>query len=325
MTKARKTGAMAIGLAMGILSTGAVFALEENVGQGPTVSPGENVNFEISMGTELMGGETTYSIGGPIRTPDGTIYDVHFPISELEWPLDVWLARVDATVNFGPLWRMNGSLKKNIDEPSDDMIDSDWLRTPSLLDVYSNSKITDFDALILDVDVEWLFLKRKNWNLFAGLGYKYQNFDYESALIHQYSPSGLPGFNFYGDGSNSITYDMTYTMPYFIFGSEFQITPAFSIAGSFAFSPWVSAEDKDNHLLRNKVSSGDMDGSAIMLDFSGTYNFAQSWFAEAGFQYMQIEVDGHQKQVTNGIHTATVSQESESSQTSGFIKIGFRF
>jgi len=143
--------------------------------------------FIIAMGTEIMWGNTTYQIGFPFTSSDGTLNGGYFPLSKLEWPLDTWLGRIDASLKLGDSWRINGVLKKNISNPNGKMKDSDWITAsnPGRLDVYSESNISEFDAWIFDVDVEWAFLKRKSWSLYAGLGYQYQKFDYESKLINQ--------------------------------------------------------------------------------------------------------------------------------------------
>lgn len=327
MKKVGKSTAMTIGLAIGLLSSGAVFAADEVQDDDSKISAKPSV-FDLSLGTELMSGDTTFSIGYPLTMVDGSGTETgYFPFSELEWPLDIWLARVDAGLNIGPSWSINGTLKKNISDPSDYMIDKDWLTagSPGQYDIYSESNISDFDALIFDIDVEWAFLERQSWTLYAGLGYQYQKFDYDSQLIHQYSPSGYPGWEYYGDGSVGITYEMTYKMPYALIGTEFQITPQFNISGSFAYSPWVDAEDEDNHVLRDKVSRGDMDGNAYMLDVSGMYNITFAWFLEGGFHYTKIDVDGDQTQSFNGVPTYIVYEESESTQTSVYLNIGYRF
>lgn len=326
MKRVVKSRAIAIGFAMGLLHSGVVFAADEVGGDmsGSSVQPSV---FDISLGTELMAGETTYSIGFPVAMADGSGSATgYFPFSELEWPLDIWLARVDAGVNIGSSWRINGALKKNISDPSDHMIDKDWItaNNPGQLDVYSESNISDFDALILDFDVEWIFAQRNSWSFYAGLGYQYQKFEYEGQAIHQYSPSGYPGAEFYGDGSVGITYEMTYKMVYALIGTEVQITPQFSMAGSFAYSPVVNADDEDNHLLRDKVSKGDLEGNAYMIDVSGTYNFLSSWFLEGGFHYTKIDVDGNQTQSFYGVPRYVVYEESESIQTSGYLSVGYR-
>ena len=240
--------------------------------------------FNIAIGAERMSGNTTYQIGYPVTSPNGTQYAGYFPFSKLEWPLDIWLARMDASLNIGDSWRINGVLKKNLSDPGDTMKDSDWITpsNPGRLDVYSESNISNFDALIFDIDVEWIFLKRQPWSLYAGLGYLYQKFDNDATLIRQYSPSGLPGFDTYGDGRVGITYEITYTMPYLKIGGDYQINDKFILAGSFAWSPIVKAQDEDHHLLRKnggKISTGDMDGNAYMINLS-----AKSYLSKIDFR-----------------------------------------
>jgi outer membrane protease len=287
--------------------------------------------FNIAIGTEIMSGNTTYQIGYPFTAPNGTQYAGYFPFSKLEWPLDMWLVRIDAGLNIGDSWRINGVLKKNLSNPSDKMKDSDWITdsNPGRLDVYSESNISKFDALIFDIDVEWVFLKRQSWSLYAGLGYQYQKFEYDAKLIHQYSPSGLPGWEAYGDGRVGITYEITYAIPYLKIGTDFQISDKFTLAGSFAWSPIVKAKDEDHHLLREnggKISTGDMDGNAYMIILSARYKFTPSWFLKGGFHYTKIDVDGEQYQIYgNGVPIGTVTQKSESTQTSLYLTVGYIF
>jgi outer membrane protease len=282
------------------------------------------VSFDVSVGTELMAGNTTYSIGYPITVLGGETFNGYFPFSELEWPLDIWLARIDAGINIGSSWKINGTLEKNLSDPDSPMIDQDWF-TPGQLDVYSESSISDFNALILDFDVEWMFLRYKSLNFYAGLGYQYQNFQYDGNLIYQYSPSGEPGFNAYGNGRVGITYEITYKMPYLLIGGEYQVASDFIIKGNIRFSPLVDAEDDDNHILRDNTSKGSMDGSAYMIDVSGIYSFLSPWFVEAGFYYSKIDVTGDQIQSFSGVPEAIVYEASESIQISGYLNVGYKF
>ncbi|MGV8056907.1 MAG: omptin family outer membrane protease [Smithellaceae bacterium] len=292
--------------------------------------PVQKKYFNIAIGTEKMSGNTAYQIGYPFMAPSGTQYG-YFPFSELKWPLDIWLARFDAGLNIGDFWRINGVFKKNLSDPGSNMKDSDWITdsNPSRLDIYSESNISKFDLWNIDVDVEWDFLKRQSWSLYAGLGYQYQKIGYEAKLIHQYSPSGLPGYEAYGDGRVAITYDITYSMPYLKIGADFKIKDKFTLAGSFAWSPFVKAKDEDHHLLREnggKICTGNMDGNAYMVNLSAQYNFTPSWFLKSGFYYTKIDVDGEQYQIYgNGVSIGTVKEKSESTQTSLYLTVGYIF
>ena len=70
------------------------------------------------------------------------------------------MARVDAGLNIGSSWCINGVLKTNISDPDDPMVDQDWL-APGRLDVYFESKISEFKVLIWGVDVEWAFSQHR--------------------------------------------------------------------------------------------------------------------------------------------------------------------
>ncbi len=327
MKQAGKRKAIAFGLTFGLISSLALTADDAQSAIGANST--EPVKFDLAIGFEAMGGDTTYSIGGNMTYATGETDSAHFPISELEWPLDIWLARFDAGVSIGSSWKINGVLKTNISDPDDPMVDRDWLTLsdPGQLDVYSTSSISDFSALIWDLNVEWSFLQDAFWSLYAGAGYMYQNFDYTGQLIHQYSPSGQSGIEHYGDGTPGITYEMTYTMPYLLVGADFTVMPNFTIAGSFSYSPFVTAEDEDHHLLRNKVSIGDMEGSAFMFAISGKYNFNSmpALFMEGGLEYTSIEVDGEQVQRVYGDPLGKIDMESESTQTSAYLNIGYSF
>lgn len=292
--------------------------------------------FDITAGIERMEGDTTYQIGGYIVYADGTSGSNHFPFSELEWPLDVWLGRIDAGLNIGSSWRINGVLKMDLSDPDSNMKDSDWgywyvLGVPgtsaSDFDIYSESSISKFEAFIFDIDVEWAFLQRERWSLFTGLGYQYQNFDFEGQLIQErLYIGGMPITTFIGDGSTSITYEITYSMPYALIGGDFLIGDNFTLSGSFAYAPWVEADDKDNHVLRNRIAEGDMEGDAYMFDMSARYNFTSSWFMVAGFHYLTIDVDGTMTVAVNGVPVISSEDETtESEQISGYVKVGFTF
>ncbi len=327
-TGSKMAHVVVLGAGCWILCSGTVYAVIGNPQANQTDIPAAaRSGFEITLGIEMMTGETKYSVGAPFRFPDGNSAQGYFPLSELEWPLDIWLARVSARLDVGQNWRINGVVKTDITDPNDPMTDRDWLHAsnPRQLDVYSTSDISGFSAFIFDVDVEWTFMQRHSWSLFTGIGYQYQKYEYDGSLVHQYSPSGQFGYEYFGNGVVTTNYEMTYSMPYLLVGTEFQITPAFIITGSLAYSPLVTAEDRDDHLLRSRVAKGDMDGDAYMIDLSGNYEFESSWFVEGGVCYTKIEVDGEIDISVYGIYVLTEREEAESSQTTGYFSLGYRF
>lgn len=319
-----------------ILLAGLVFSLatmESLVAygaSGPATKTENIAKCTISIGTEILDGDTTYQIGYPI-TMDGVTYEGYFPFSELEWPLDVTMGRIDTSATFSGGIRINATLKKNITDPDDNMEDRDWLTEsdPSRLDIYSESYISDFNAIIFDFSVEYIFGTWDKVSLYGGLGYQYQKFEFKGNLIEQYSPSGLSGYDATGDGSVGIGYEIVYQMPYLSLGTDIEFEKGFSMTASLAFSPYVDAEDEDDHFLREfggRVTRSDMDGTAIMFNLGGKYNFTPIWYMELGFNAVKIDVDGtmNQNYIWFGRY-ASNRVESESTQISGYINLGAHF
>lgn len=320
---------LTVGLAAASVFVSTQPVLGEDV-PGPETKTENIPKYTISIGTEILDGDTTYQIGYPV-TMDGVTTEGYFPFSELKWPLDIILARLDGSVTFSGGWKLKGYIKKNITDPDDNMEDSDWITdsNPSRLDIYSESSISSFDATILDLDVEYTFADLKSVSFYAGIGYQYQNFDYDAKLIRQYSPSGLSGYDYVGGGEVGISYGITYHIPYLLLGTTFNPSENFSMNASFAFSPYVSAEDQDHHLLREyggKVTESSMDGTGIIIDISAKYKFLTCWFMELGFHYTKLEVEGRMDQsyVWYG-YFASNDVESETTQTSGYLNIGAHF
>lgn len=283
--------------------------------------------FDLALGLEYMGGTTSYAIGGEVFLTTGEHHRGIFPMSELEWPLDVWLARLEGGWNFTPALRLNGVLKANLNDPSEHIIDRDWMTParPWQLDVYSESKVASFSAKIADINLEWTFHQQGLWNLYTGFGYQYQRLEYEGQPLYQYSPSGLAGYQYRGSGELGLTYDLKLSMLYVLIGSDYQLTPQVRLSGSLAYAPWVGAEDSTSLLLRHKVSEGDMDGYAYMADISGIYYFLPKWFLEAGFQYTYINTDGKQHQSLAGQALGTLDMEAETQQSAGYLTLGYTF
>ncbi len=326
----KRAGMLGIVLAfcMFLTASGSGAADLADMSQDEKASAGTTITiFSLKVATERMTGDTTYAIGAPFSYPDGSTAQGYFPLSELQWPLDVWLVKLSTGLAIGEKWRVNVLVKTEISDPDDAMTDRDWFTAADQgqLDVYSKTAISDFSAFILDLDVEWTFWENKSWSIHTGVGYQYQKFSYEGQLLYQYSPSGIPGYEYVGSGAVTTTYKMTYSMPYLLLGTEFQLGPALTLGGRLAYSPLVTAEDEDQHLLRKRLAEGDMEGDAYMLELSGSYKLSPAWFIEGGLQYTRITVDGDMKISMYGLHLLTETEEADSTQTSGYLSVGYIF
>ncbi len=265
-----------------------------NIAVEPLTVVEGRASAEILIGTEVWRGDNTYQIGNPVHWFDGTVDTGYFPFSELKFPADTIVASISTNVVFRDNWLVSASLKKNITEPHDDMIDKDWITdsNPNQLDIYSNSTMSDFEMVEIDINGRYRFLQGNNWSLNGGLGFLFQHWNYEAALINQYSPSGMDGYDFTGDGSRGISYKLEYQIPYMQVGGQVQFNDIFSMQGSFSYSPWVTAENTDHHLLRGKTNKGELEGDAFMLNLEGRAQLSRHWFMTASFDYQYMKTDG---------------------------------
>jgi hypothetical protein len=128
----------------------------------------EKPKFDINLGVGTIRGDTTYQIGGSVEYADGTKERLHFPISELEFPLDVYMATLKSSIEFLQAWQINIDVHKSITKDSGKMKDSDWgywymdgcsYCSPYSLDIYSESD-TELDAFMLGINFQHRFLKK---------------------------------------------------------------------------------------------------------------------------------------------------------------------
>ncbi len=297
---------------------------------------------DVAVGLGKLGGHTAYQIGGIISAPSGT-YEVHFPISELEFPLEVYMFSMVGSVGFKETLKLSASVKANITDDAGKMKDSDWGvyylagiggAEQGTLDIYSESD-SDLNALIVDVNLRY----NMNRKFLVGLGYIHQNFDYEISNLHQWYPSSFyyTGVNFPHDVVSGLvlTYEVTYSIPYievvlmeasdtFLADTIFDST--LTVEMSLGYSPIVRAEDEDHHLLRSKVNKGDYDdGTAILFSLGGRFDFETNWFIALQFDYTKIKADGKSEAFFNGVYDHTIDLKTESEQTFFFLNIGYAF
>ena len=290
----------------------------------------------IAVGIGSLSGDTTYRIGGTVVTSLGSS-QVHFPISELEFPLDVWMVSVEGSKEFADKWKVSVSVEKNITSDAGKMKDSDWgfwyldgysWAEKGTLDIYSASD-AELDALIMDINLRYRFYEKSNWAFIAGLGYIRQNFDYAVSNLDQWYPSsnyylGVDLPHDYASGK-ILTYEITYSIPYIEIGIQRSFKDKFSVEASLGYSSIVDAEDEDVHILRAMVSEADCDGDAILLFLKVRYDSSKNWFVMAEFDYTKIEVDGKSITYVGGEYNNTIDQEINSKQIFAVLSVGYAF
>ena len=325
-------------LALGITAMTALPAIaassNKTSAEPVTVTTGQ-AKAEIMIGVESLSGDNTYQIGYPVHWFDGVVENGYFPFSQLEFPLDIYMVTARGNAEFQDTWMLSAAVKKDISSPDDQMIDQDWITAsnPSQLDVYSNSNISEFEGYEFDVNAKYKFLRRENWSLNGGLGYIYQNWQYTTNVIQQHSPSGQTGFYFLGDGTPSLNYKLEYHIPYVQMGGKINLAKQFSLESNISYSPLVNAKDVDQHLLREKVNKGDLDGYSWMFNIKGKYDFSEHWFMTASYDFKKMKTDGTMSAefsntylyIYGVIPNHTVYEEIDSTQHALALNMGYSF
>ncbi|MBA3007068.1 MAG: omptin family outer membrane protease [Proteobacteria bacterium] len=334
MNKRVQAAWMALGItaitALPVFAAGNSSASPEPV----TITTGQ-AKAEIMLGIESWSGDNTYQIGYPVHWFDGVVENGYFPFSQLEFPLDIYMISAKGNAEFHNIWMVSASVKKDISSPDDQMIDQDWITTsnPGQLDVYSNSDISEFEGYEFDVNAKYKFFRGENWSLNAGVGYIYQNWQYTANLVQQYSPSGQTGYDYVGDGTPAINYKLEYNIPYIQIGGKLNLDKQFSVEGNISYSPLVDAKNVDQHLLRQKVNTGDLDGSSWMFNLKGRYDFSEHWFMIASYDFKEMKTDGTMSAefsntylyIYGVIPNHTVYEEIESTQHAMALSMGYSF
>jgi outer membrane protease len=187
------------------------------------------------------------------------------------------------------------------------MKDSDWIDNDSEFfgipvpenpgkDIYSESKI-DLRADIFDVNLVYNFWPVKFFGIGPLAGYKYQRFKYKVSDTNQVGFGAYAvDFTAYVPG-RTLDYKVKYNIPYFGLSSDLMFGDKIRINLKGAYSPWASAKDRDDHLLRFKLSKGDTDGHAYIGNVNGNWNFLPHWILTVGGEYMKIHTTGTQHQL----------------------------
>jgi outer membrane protease len=304
-------------------------------------------NFDLWLRSGILRGDSTYTIGGTFADNQGDQGEIRDPLSELKWPLDVVVASLGGQAEAGR-FSLRGEVMKNATDNAGDMEDSDWgvyydlsdgdpAFSPYSKDVFSTSG-TDLDLLILDVRGRYSVVQGPQFSATVGLGLRYQKFSLVASDVHQYSPTfytyGLDGVftsdPFAADVSGpGIDYEVTYTIPFAELSVLYRFGAMLRLEGSLGYSPFVQASDRDDHLLRQKLSEGSDTGSAWLLDLTLRLQATKHWFAAGGVSGLFIDPSGTQQQSYYGGeyvgYQATLDQTLRSSQICSSLEVGFSF
>jgi outer membrane protease len=294
---------------------------------------GKPVSVEVTAGLGPMVGDVTYQIGGHIEA-GGQGVDVHFPISELKWPVNVIMATLGGSLKIKEQIEMHGQLSKNLTTTADNMEDSDWtdFNNPGRKTIYSESD-NEFNGWTADLGARyWLVslpirdLRGVTVALAVGGGVLHQQYDWEASNLNQVSVD--PSFPSSRVSGTGITYKNTLTMPYLDVAGKVTFQ-RLTLAGALGFAPYAMVSDEDDHVLRSKLSKIDASGTAMKLSLQGRYDFTARLFALAQLEALSYDMDGTQDQSyyagPQRGETSSVDAKVKSTQAMLTVCAGFKF
>jgi outer membrane protease len=290
---------MAIGLSI-LLVAGSVdlglsqmpSELELKKANGEVGWPYNSGRIYLDLGVQggYLKGDTTYRI-----TFDGGE-------SELEFPLKTYFIGPEVGLGYKNSQKQDKFRVKirwltNIGDGLGNMKDSDWLDDDGQpgLDIYSESNIR-LRANIFDFNLLYNLWLTKNITVGSVFGYKYQQFDYRVSNTNQV------GYGIYAADytayvrGRTLEYKVKYHIPYFGLSSDLLFGKKFHVNVGGSYSPWAIAKDRDDHILRYKLSKGDADGYAYFINLNAILNILPNWFLILGGEYTKIHTTGTQHQ-----------------------------
>ena len=240
---------------------------------GAPLPRGQKAGFSFSPFVSLMGG---YS--------DELVYDdssAPYPyMSQLTWEIrPAVVAGSSFSLQFRDRASLNLAVGTAVNKSSGEMTDRDWLYEyfDDVDTEWTHESVSDIDfnrSLLMDINAAFRVYKYRYFRTDLLLGYKYMEWGWTDEITSiTYPNQDLD----YLIGTNGIDYNVEYRIPYA--GMDLTLTGRhFSGGTSLLFSPLVSAEDHDHHILRglhfyDSFSGGTYLGASVFV------RYYREWFS----------------------------------------------
>jgi len=301
-----------------------------------------------SSGLYLEGG-TSFLLGSTKYHTDFLVYDTSINDyvkgeSELEYPFTFFLYNFKLgynSENFGLF--IKGA--KNIHKPLASMKDSDWIGVPSLGIPQQKFSYTESDARGNYYQAETqLFFKLaqlKKASLKLLIGYKFEYLDYAMYGVEGWQNiSSFVMFSGY-ENEKVLEYYVYYHIPYIGLELSLKEDERQNINVKLGISPYVMANDRDDHVLRKKWAKTKTIGWGAFLEgdlkiWASKTSLFQGWYFQGNMNISYMRTSGDQEQYFYGDDPGTAADET-GTHTSGIhtvisqfqvelgVNLGFRF
>jgi outer membrane protease len=258
----------------------------------------------IETGPELryIVGDSTYHISfdEPLALGGHGESELQFPIANVMAGVKVIVGTTHAKSSRKSKGRLCVRLLKTIDKDAGIMKDSDWIENDAAFgktphkgkDLYTESD-AELEGMLFDAIWAYHFSLGHNWGLGPMLGFRYEELQYEIYGYRGYYWTE----SVYGQGK-VLDYQIIYKIPFIGLSSETLLggRDQLLLSMSFGYSDWVEARDRDDHLLRFKLSESKCEGAAYLLTLNLDWRFYPRWVLGVGAEYLDIDTRGKQHQ-----------------------------
>lgn len=293
--------------------------------------------FDLAVTVDLMSGESEFTVGGWATTPTGG-ERLQWPLSRVEFPLDVKLLTFHGAFHGGERFRAQASVGRTITDEAGTTRAYDWgVRSsdPSSLDVYSTSR-TLLKATLVDVHCAYRIWSKpiyrhainSYWAVDIGLGYLYREMGFDVSRIDQWSPSegAIPGSRGGHEhhAGHAMKHDMTYRVPYAQIAIQERVG-AFHVELAGGYSPLTEVTADGRHMVRGFASDGRYDGDAAVGRLSARYSFHPQWYLRVDANYLYVAAKGDSTITVGGLYDHEIETEIRAHMFAAGVGIGCRF
>lgn len=235
-----------------------------------------------------------WSIRGSLGALQGDaleqVFEEDYKVSELQWDLS-GLAMGGAILSgrYGSRLGVNLGAWSALTKGNGEMKDYDWLVEGMDWSDYSRSDVEVDEGMTFDLNASWLLTTCPEFGVRAVIGYKQDHWKWtDQGREYIYSEFGFRDTEGDFEGINVINYEQTFEIPYAGLNLSGKMG-SFLWTAYGLYSPLVSAEDKDHHVLRDlhfeeSFSGGDF----YALGLTGLYQINSRWFVSATAHYQSI-------------------------------------
>jgi plasminogen activator len=285
--------------------------------------PSSPITFSLEAGAGYLTGESKELVYWPALG--------NYKASELTWEIDnLFMVGIGAQMKVRDWMAVNFNGWFKAFDGEGTMDDYDWMSRGGDWTDWSHHENTDVtEGSILDINVEFSFVRSDIFDLKAIAGYKRDNFGWEAyGGEYTYSENGFRDTTgTFPEGVAVIGYEQTFTSFYFGMGFAGKFN-TFELNGRFIYAPLVQAEATDYHYLRDLVTYDEgEDGDMIAFDVSGSFFITPNLAVEMGYSYQKYDTlqgDSEWHYRNEGV-VYYFADGAGMDQTSSLISLGLRY